>query len=81
MAIVKITLNSAGVEALLKGPEITGDLVRRANAIAARAGDGIVVDVVPGPRRARVTVTTQTEEAKHEEATNRSLTNAIDAGR
>lgn len=78
---VDIKLNRAGVRALLRDPKIVADLTRRGNAIAAAAGTGFVVDVEVGRSRARVEVVTRTPEAMQREATYRSLTRAVDAGR
>lgn len=81
MAKVRIQLNHSGMRALLRGPEIKADLERRANAIAATAGEGFDVDVHVGRNRARADVATATWGAKYAEAVDRTLTRAIDAGR
>lgn len=78
---VRIKLNREGVRQLLNGPEITADLQGRASAIANRAGPGFDPDVRSGRNRARATVRTATHSARVAEATDRSLTRAIDAGR
>lgn len=78
---VTVKLNRAGVQALLKDPRILADLRRRADAIARAAGEGHTVDAQIGRTRARAEVVTDTFEAKHAEATRRTLTSAIDAGR
>jgi hypothetical protein len=78
---VRIVLNRRGVRELLRSPEIQRDLRRRAEAIARVAGPGHEVDTQVGRNRARAAVITGTFEAAHNEATNRSLTRAIDAGR
>lgn len=81
MTTVKITLISAGVVALLRGPEAQADLLRRGKAIAEVAGPGMVASLSIGANRARVSIRTESEAAMHAEATTRALTNAIDAGR
>lgn len=78
---VRIVLNRAGVEELLRSPEVRADLERRARAIAAAAGEGMEVDSAIGRTRARAMVWTDTPRARLAEATNRTLTRAIDAGR
>lgn len=78
---VRIVLNRRGVRELLRSPEILRDLERRANNIARAAGPGHEVDSAIGRNRARAAVFTDTFEAAHNEATSRSLTRAIDAGR
>lgn len=76
-----VEINKAGVRDLLRSEEIRADLERRAQAIAAAAGDGFEVEVFRGANRYRVSVRTGTEPARRAEATDRSLTRAIDAGR
>lgn len=78
---VKIELNSAGVKALLRSPEILADLRARAERIAAAAGEGFEADSMIGRSRARADVFTETFAARRAEATGRALTRAVDAGR
>lgn len=82
MSLEKIEFNDAAMVALLKSPEVQADLLRRANAIARAAGDG-AFDVTESmtPTRARVSVGTADYAARKSEATKRSLTSALDAGR
>lgn len=83
MATTKIDfkLNSDGVRTLLRSSEMEADLRARAERIAAAAGPGHAVESQIGVNRARASVRTETFEAMREEATNRTLTRAIDAGR
>jgi hypothetical protein len=78
----KLEINDAAFIEILKSPEVQADLLRRGNAIAAAAGSG-TFDVTASftPTRARVSVGTADHEARHSEATTRSLTSALDAGR
>ncbi len=78
---MRIKINRAGVVALLTSPEVFADLTRRGNAIAAAAGDGVEAQTTRNRDRAVVFVRTETFEARKAEATDRSLTRAIDAGR
>lgn len=85
---VVFKVNSAGVRELLRGAPVQADLKARADRIAAAAnadltsGDtGFVVDVDIGKNRARAVVVTATPEAMNAEATSRTLTRSIDAGR
>lgn len=78
---VRLELNRAGMAALLKSEEVQADLRRRAQAIAAAAGEGMDVDVRVGATRARASVRTGTDEARRAEATDKTLTAALDAGR
>jgi hypothetical protein len=81
MGDVKIELNAAGVRALLQSGEVQADLHSRAQRIAGAAGEGMEVESSVGRSRARATVRTESTDARVAEATGRSLTNAIDAGR
>ncbi len=81
MADVRIELNSPGVAALLKGPEVTADIDRRVRAVAAAAGAGMEASTLVGATRARGSVITGTRDARVAEATDRALTRALDAGR
>lgn len=77
----RIKLNRQGVAALLKDPKIAADLERRAEAIAAAAGDGMEASVQTGQTRARASVVTGSLDARLAEARDRSLTSALGAGR
>lgn len=57
------------------------DLERRANRIAQSAGAGVEAEASTGSNRVRAAAFTATFEAMHAEATDRSLTRALDAGR
>ncbi|MDP9184814.1 MAG: hypothetical protein M3O29_03980 [Actinomycetota bacterium] len=78
----KLEINDAAFIEILKSAEVQAELLRRGNAIAAAAGNG-AFDVTASftPTRARVSVGTADHEARHSEATTRSLTGALDAGR
>ncbi|HLS46088.1 MAG TPA: hypothetical protein VK045_11695 [Ornithinicoccus sp.] len=78
---VRIEMNPAGFQAILKSAEVQADLGRRAEAIANAAGDGMDVDVRVGRTRARASVRTGSPEAMRAEARDKTLTRAIDAGR
>lgn len=84
MARPRIVLNNAGVAELLKLPAVQADLARRAAAIAAAAsqsGGDFGHDSGTGRNRARASAWTNDTAAREAEATDRSLTRAIDAGR
>jgi hypothetical protein len=82
MAEVRIEFSEEAARELLKSPEVQAELARRAAAIAGAAGDG-TFEVIASmtPTRARVSVGTADHAARHSEATSRSLTSALDAGR
>jgi hypothetical protein len=79
---IRVEINDAVARELLKSPEVQGDLRRRAQRIAASAGKG-TYDVTSSmtPTRARVSVGTADQAARQAEATDRTLTRALDAGR
>jgi hypothetical protein len=78
---VRLEFNYAAFDAVRKSPEVQADLRARAERIAATAGDGNEVNTQVGAHRARASVRTETYEARKAEATDKSLTKALDAGR
>jgi hypothetical protein len=78
---IRIEINSAGIQALLKSAEVQADLEARANRIAAAAGEGMEASSRIGKTRARASVITTTRKARLAEAEDRALTKALDAGR
>lgn len=78
---IKITLNRAGVLALLRGPEMQAELKARAGRIAAAAGEGFEATTSVSATRAHATIRSATFAARAAEARDRALTKALDAGR
>lgn len=78
---VRFVLHEAAVRELLRSPGVQQDLERRARSIAAAAGEGMEASSNLGPNRAHASVITTTTEARVAEATQRSLSRALDAGR
>jgi ribosomal protein L12E/L44/L45/RPP1/RPP2 len=78
---VRVEINQKAVAALLKGSEIQKVLRDSGEAISAAAGPGHSVLSRNGGDRAAVFVRTETADAKYKEATERTLTRALDAGR
>lgn len=78
---IRLKLNQKGIIAMLSSSEVSGELTRRGERMANAAGDGVEVTTARNRDRATVFVRTETFEAKRDEATNRTLTRAIDAGR
>ena len=78
---MRLKLNRSAVRELLRGAEIQADISARAERIAAAAGDGFEADHEVGRNRARSSVRTVTHEGRYLEATERTLTRSIDAGR
>lgn len=81
MAKIRIDINDAGIRDLLKSDSVRALLKAKADRIAAAAGPGMEATSWTGRTRARASVITATAKARKAEATNRSLTKALDAGR
>ena len=81
MGDVKVELNKAGVRKLLQSADVQQDLERRGRAIKQAGGVGVEMSSEVQRNRAKVTVYTDTPEAMENEATNRTLTRALDSGR
>lgn len=79
-ADVRISLNSAGIRALLRSAEVSADLGGRADRIAAAAGPGFEARTEMSGDRAIAFVRTATPEARTAQAERRALTSAITAG-
>lgn len=76
---VRIEVNRKAVAGFLKGPATTAMLLELAAPIAARAGPGMVVTSRVGRTRSRVSIVTDTPEAKKAEAEHRRLSTALGA--
>lgn len=81
MAKPKIKLTRNGPRQIRKSPGVAADMAARADRIAAAAGPGMEASAQQGATRARASVITATHEARRAEATARTLTSSIDAGR
>lgn len=83
MPDVRVEMNSAGAKALLQSEEVQALLREKAEAISAAAGGepDYPVEVIVGAARARASVSTGTFKAIRDEATDRTLSSALDAGR
>lgn len=81
MAVERIKWHIKGFKALRKSREVTSDLLRRAKAIQATAGEGYMASPFTGRTRGRASVITETEEARADNARNNTLIRAIDSGR
>lgn len=79
--VTRIVFHSAGFQSLMRSQAVVADLARRGDAIAAAAGPGVGSRASVGATRARVVVMTETDEAKTSEATDKTLTRSIGAGR
>lgn len=74
-------MNGAGIKEILQSGAVQAELRARADRIAAAAGQGMEASLRVGRTRARASVITGSREAMLAEATDRSLTRALDAGR
>jgi hypothetical protein len=77
---IRFVANKAGIGELLKSAELQAVLMGKAQAVAAAAGPGHDV-LNTTTKRARATVMTKTVEAMIAEATDHTLTRAINAAR
>ncbi|MBR6206995.1 MAG: hypothetical protein IKQ73_07525 [Oscillospiraceae bacterium] len=80
MGKLTIKLNSAGVRALLKSPEMQAMLSERARQIADRAGSGYETDVFNGKTRANASVYAATASAASDNLKNNTLLKAVSGG-
>lgn len=78
---IRIDINSAGIQELLKSSPVQALLIAKAQRIAAAAGPGMEASSRIGKIRARASVITATYQARKAEAVDRALTKALDAGR
>lgn len=82
MRRVRVVLNSRGVRQFLRSGPVRADMERRARNVASATGiAGMESSGHTGSNRARASVITTDYESREAEATTRSLTSAIDAGR
>lgn len=83
MTTLRLKLHIAGFNQVRNDPKILADLMARGERVAAAAGGGedFVVKDGSTKSRARVVVITATPVAMELEATQRTLTNALDAAR
>ena len=77
MSKLKIKLNSAGVQSLLKSSEMQNVLSGHATAIRQRAGDGYEQDVYVGKTRANAMVKATSFKAKRDNMKNNTLLKAV----
>jgi len=83
MSEFQLELHPEGFNEARKSAALQANLRSRAQKIAEAAGGAPDYEVIDSPSgtRARVVVRTATPEARKAEATNRTLTRALDAGR
>ena len=80
--VTKLTFHGAAFLKLLRGDQgIAPEQIRRGSAIARAAGERVGTHVSRGGARMRVTVATESLDAVKREATDKTLTRALGAGR
>lgn len=77
----KLTFNNAGFRALRTDPAVQEEILRRAKAVAERAGEGFEAVSSDARNRARAAVVPVTVEAARKNARDNTLLHALDAGR
>jgi hypothetical protein len=77
MGNVKVKLNSAGIQELLKSSEVSAMVSDIAAGVASNAGAGFEVDVQPGKFRAIARVKPATKEAENQVYRNNVLLKAL----
>ena len=75
--VLKVELNSEGVQELLKSGEMKAVCQNLANGIAARAGDGYMVTTYTGKTRVNASVMAATNAAKRDNMKNNTLLKAV----
>lgn len=82
MADVRVRLKMGGLRRLLRSNEVQSEVARRARRGASAAGPGIEAVVKPHRYTSRAYVQTEdTDEARRNEAKNKTLLRALDAMR
>jgi len=76
-----VTLNSAGIRAILTSGAVQGDLNRRASAVARAAGPGFEMRATPRSRRGRAEAVAVSYEARRSANKYGALVAAIGAAR
>ena len=74
---VKVKLNSAGVQELLKSSAITSKCMQLAQGVASKAGDGYEVQQRNYPERTGAAVVAVTKEAIQDNLDNNTLLRAM----
>lgn len=81
MGIERIKWRMKGFKELRKSREIMSDLIKRGKAIESDAGPGYIAAPFTGRTRGRVSVMTEDEAAREDNARNNTLIRALDAGK
>lgn len=79
--MVQVKLNIRGINAVMTSAPVADEVARRAYRIAGAAGPNFEMVVKPHRYTARAYVRAANDEGRKEEARDKKLTRAIDAGR
>lgn len=74
---LRIKWNRSGVRSMLRSVDVQAELDRRAQTIAARAGDGYEAGPHPWTTRGRASVITATPKAMRDNARNQTLIRSL----
>lgn len=77
MSKLKVQLNSAGVQKILKSDGIQSMLKERASAVKKRCGSGYDQDIHIGKNRANTMIWADTYQAKRDNKRNNTLLKAV----
>ncbi|WP_193510480.1 hypothetical protein [Cryobacterium sp. BB736] len=80
MGIEKIKWSMKGFRELRKSREVMSDLIKRGDRIESAAGPGYVASPFTGRTRGRVSVMTEDQAAREDNARNNTLIRSLDAG-
>lgn len=78
---IRLEMNYKTMADIMKSSPVMNELMRRGRLVQAAAGRGHMLTSRTGRTRARVSVITASQGAREREATDRSLTRALDAAR
>lgn len=81
MGIERIKWSMKGFRELRKSREVMSDLIKRGQRIEASAGAGYTAAPFTGRTRGRVSVMTEDQAAREDNARNNTLIRALDAGK
>jgi hypothetical protein len=80
-ASIRIEINRKAVRDILQSAPVQAESRQRAKRIEEAAGDDFETVTFAGKDRTQTLVRTKNYEGRRQEATNRTLTRALDAGR
>lgn len=76
----RVKLNLRGINALMTGPAVTGEVVRRARLMAQQAGSNFEADIVPHKYTARAYIRPANAAGRREQAEEAVLERVMGSG-